>query len=136
MILSLLRTTVSCGEMLILNISCQDINVEQSVCNKTYRQSIKILWAILKHNCPNLAKMDCLFIWFLNALVNNWTNCRRVPTLTSNNFTGCHTQDRAGSHFCFSRSHYTDTDPISREPAATEGIEPWTSSLGVARSTD
>ena len=37
---------------------------------------------------------------------------------------------------CLSRSHYTDTDPISRERAARAGIEPGTSSPGVARSTD
>ena len=41
-----------------------------------------------------------------------------------------------GDHgFCFSRSHYTDTDPASRERAATVGIEPGSSSPGVARST-
>ena len=37
--------------------------------------------------------------------------------------------------FCLSRSHYTDTDPTCRERAATAGIEPGTSSPGVARST-
>ena len=42
-----------------------------------------------------------------------------------------------GDHdFCLSRSHYTDTAPTSRERAATAGIEPWTFSPGVARSTD
>ena len=41
-----------------------------------------------------------------------------------------------GDHdFCLSRSHYTDTDPTCRERAATAGIEPETSSPGVARST-
>ena len=41
-----------------------------------------------------------------------------------------------GDHdFCLSRSHYTDTDPTSREQVATAGIEPRTSSPGVARST-
>ena len=41
-----------------------------------------------------------------------------------------------GDHdFCLSRSHYTDTDPTWRERAATAGIEPGTSSPGVARST-
>ena len=41
-----------------------------------------------------------------------------------------------GDHdFCLSRSHYTDTDPTSRERAATAGIEPGSSSPGVARST-
>ena len=41
-----------------------------------------------------------------------------------------------GDHdFCLSRSHYTDTDPTCKERAATAGIEPGTSSPGVARST-
>ena len=41
-----------------------------------------------------------------------------------------------GDHgFCFSRSHYTDTDPTSRERAATAGIELVSSSPGVTRST-
>ena len=41
-----------------------------------------------------------------------------------------------GDHdFFLSRSHYTDTDPTCRERAATAGIEPGTSSPGVARST-
>ena len=41
-----------------------------------------------------------------------------------------------GDHdFCLSRSHYTDTDPTCRERATTAGIEPGTSSPGVARST-
>ena len=39
-----------------------------------------------------------------------------------------------GDHdFCLSRSDYTDTDRISRERAATAGIEPGTSSPGVVR---
>ena len=38
--------------------------------------------------------------------------------------------------FCLSWSHYTDTDPTSRERAATAVIEPTTSSPGVACSTD
>ena len=41
-----------------------------------------------------------------------------------------------GDHdFCLSQSHHTDTDPTCRERAATAGIEPGTSSPGVARST-
>ena len=45
-------------------------------------------------------------------------------------------ETKLGDHdFCLSRSHYTDTDPTCRERAATAGIEPGTSSPGVARST-
>ena len=46
-----------------------------------------------------------------------------------------HETDLGDHGFCFSRSHYTDTDPTSRERAATAGIEPGSSSPGVARST-
>ena len=45
-------------------------------------------------------------------------------------------RQRRDHDFCFSRSYYTDTDPTSRERAATAGIEPRTSSQRVARSTD
>ena len=47
-----------------------------------------------------------------------------------------HETERANHEFCLSRSHYTDTHPTSRQRAATVGIEPTTSSPGVARSTD
>ena len=41
-----------------------------------------------------------------------------------------------GDHdFRLSGSHYTDTDPTSRELAATAGTEPGTSSPGVELST-
>ena len=48
-----------------------------------------------------------------------------------------HTRQSWETHdFCLSWSHYTDTDPTSRERAATAGIEPGTSSPGAARFTD
>ena len=48
-----------------------------------------------------------------------------------------HNETELGDHdFCLSRSHYTDTDPTSRERAARVGIEPGTFSPGVARFTD
>ena len=38
----------------------------------------------------------------------------RVPRLTSDNFTCCHTETERGDHdFCLSRSHYADTDSSS-----------------------
>ena len=46
-----------------------------------------------------------------------------------------HEKELGDHDFCLSRSHYTDTDPTCRERAATAGIEPGTSSPGVARST-
>ena len=58
-----------------------------------------------------------------------------VGFLTSSSTTSVFTDNFMGDHgFCF-RSHYTDTDPTSRERAATAGIEPGSSSPGVARST-
>ena len=54
----------------------------------------------------------------------------RVPRLNT------HETERGDHDFCLSRLHYTDTDPTSRERAATVGIEPGTSSSGVVRSTD
>ena len=46
-----------------------------------------------------------------------------------------HRWETMSSVFCLSRLHYTDTDPTSRERAATAGIEPAISPPGVARST-
>ena len=38
-----------------------------------------------------------------------------------------HETELEDDDFCLSRSYYTDTDPASRERAATAGIEPGTS---------
>ena len=40
---------------------------------------------------------------------------KRAQRLTSDNYKCCHTQDRVDHDLCLSRSHYTDTDPTSRE---------------------
>ena len=64
--------------------------------------------------------MYCLFVWFLNVLVNYWVISRIGPK------TECLTILRAATYetelgdqdFCLSRSYYTDTDPTSRERAA------------------
>ena len=77
-------------------------------------------------------------VWFLNVLVNYWAISR------TGSKTECLTILRAATHetelgdhdLCLSRSHYTDTDPTSRERAATAGIEHGTSSPGVERFTD
>ena len=61
-------------------------------------------------------------VWFLNILINYKGISRKGP------------KTELGDHdFCLSRSHYTDTDPTSRERAATPGIEPGTSSPGLGR---
>ena len=78
-----------------------------------------------------LGRFVCL-VGFLTSSSTTRLYRGRVPKLASDNFTCCHTRDRVGNHeFCFSWSHYTDTDPTIRERAATTGIEPRTSSPGV-----
>ena len=64
--------------------------------------------------------------WFLNVLVNNYVISRTGPK------TECLTILRADTHetelgdhdFCLSRSHYTETDPTSRERRAQRGSNP------------
>ena len=76
------------------------------------------------------AKIFCLFVVFL--LLFGFLGPKTIlPAATLETELGDH-------DFCFSRSHYrpTDTDRISRERVATAGIEPGTSSPGVARTTD
>ena len=79
----------------------------------------------------------CLVGWFLNVLVNNEAISRTGPKTERLRIVRAATREtEAGDHdFCLSRSHYTNTDPTSRERAVTAGIEPGTSSQGVARST-
>ena len=78
-----------------------------------------------------------LFVWFLNVLVNYYAISRTGPKTERLTTLRAYTHEtQLGDHdFCLSRSHYTDTDPTSRERAATAGIEPGTSSPEVARFT-
>ena len=80
----------------------------------------------------------CLFSWFFNVLVNYLVISRTGPKTERLTILRAATHEtELGDHdFCLSRSHYTDTDPTSRERAATAGFEPGISSTGVARSTD
>ena len=80
----------------------------------------------------------CLFGCFPNVLVNNKAISRTGPKTERLTILRAATHEtKLGDHdFCLSRSHYTDTDPTSRERVATAGIEPGTSSPGVTRSTD
>ena len=80
----------------------------------------------------------CLFGWFLNVLVNYWVISRTGPkTERLTILRAAPHETELGDHdFCLSRSHYTDTDPTSKEGVATAGMEPVTSSPGVARSID
>ena len=50
-------------------------------------------------------------------------SCGQLSRLTSNNFICCHTETEREDHdFCLSLSHYTDTNPTSRDQAPL-GIE-------------
>ena len=52
---------------------------------------------------------------------------RRVPRLTSDNFTCCHTETKRGDHdFCLRQSYYdyTDTDTTSRKLARESNSRP------------
>ena len=59
-----------------------------------------------------------------------------IPKLTSDNLhAATHDTERGDYGVCLCRSHYTDTDPTSRERVARAVIKPRSSSPGVARST-
>ena len=79
-----------------------------------------------------------MFGWFLNVLVHYSVISRTGPKTERLTFlrAATHKIELGDYDLCLSRSHYTDTDPTSRERAATAGIEHGTSSPGVARSTD
>ena len=88
----------------------------------------------------NLGSFVC-FVWLVGFLTSSSTTrlyCGRAPRQERLTILRAATHEtELGDHdFCLNRSHYTDTDPTSRERAATAGIEPGTSSPGVARSTD
>ena len=82
----------------------------------------------------------CLFVWLVGFLTSSSTTRLyrgRAPRQERLTILRAATHEtELGDHdFCLSRSHYTDTDPACRERAATAGIEPGTSSPGVARSS-
>ena len=58
-----------------------------------------------------------MFVWFLNLLVNYWVISRTGPKTERLTILHAATHEtELGVHdFCLSRSHYTDTDPASRE---------------------
>ena len=83
------------------------------------------------------SRYEGLFVWLVgwylvnyNVISQTGPKTERLTILraaTHETELGDHDHD-----FCLSRSHYTDTVPTSRERAATAGIEPGTSSPGVA----
>ena len=88
----------------------------------------------------SLRRRLCLFVCLVGFLTSSSTtrlHRGRAPRQERLTILRAATHEtELGDHdFCLSRSHYTDTDPTCREWAATAGIEPGTSSPGVARST-
>ena len=82
-------------------------------------------------------RVEVRLVGFLTSSSTTKLYRGRVPRLSSDNFRAAtHETEWRDHDFCLSRSHYTDTDPTSRERAATAAIEPRTSSPGTARSTD
>ena len=81
----------------------------------------------------SLGNCICLFGWLVGFLTSSsGPKTERLTILR----TATHETELGDHDFCLSRSHYTDTDPTSRERAAIAGIEPGTSSPGIARTTD
>ena len=90
--------------------------------------------------CVCMCVLVCLFVCLFGFLTSSSTTRLyrgRAPRQERLTILRAATHEtELGDHdFCLSRSHYTDTDPTCRERAATAGIEPGTSSPGVARST-
>ena len=85
---------------------------------------------------PLLHNIFCLFGFLTSSsttrLYRGWAPRQERLTILR---AATHETELGDHDFCLSRSHYTDTDPTCRERAATAGIEPGTSSPGVARST-
>ena len=79
---------------------------------------------------------DCLFDFLTSSPTTRLYRGRAPRQRLTILRAATHETELVDHDFCLSRSHYTDIDPTSRERAATAGIEPGTSSPGVARSTD
>ena len=77
----------------------------------------------------------CLFGFFTSSSATRLYH-QQVPRLTSDNFMCCHTRDGAERPWLLSNPITLYWHRPSRERAATAGIEPTTSSPGVAPSTD
>ena len=77
------------------------------------------------HSVVSSAMVVDFFVWFLNVLINYWAISWTGPKTERRTILRVATHEtELGDHdFCLSRSHYTDTDPTSKERAATAGIE-------------
>ena len=90
---------------------------------------LSLLCLMLKGMLASTLVSLCLF-GFLTSSSTKRLYRRRAPRQSVLTILGAATHEtELGDHdFCLSRSGYTDTDPTSRERAATAGIEPGTSS--------
>ena len=83
-----------------------------------------------KQTCPSLW-LFCSFGFLTSSSTTRlYPKTERLTILRA----ATHETELGDHDFCISRSHYTDTDPTSRDRVATAGIEPGTSTPGVARS--
>ena len=66
---------------------------------------------------PTLIYALKLFVWFLNVLVNYHVISRTGPKTERQTIlrAAAHETELRDHDFCLSRSHYTDTDPTSRD---------------------
>ena len=86
---------------------------------------------VMHHPMSLFIITGALFVYlFLNVLVNYKAISRTGPKTERLTILRAATPEtELGDHdFCLSRLHYTDTNPTSREQAATAGIEPETPS--------
>ena len=86
----------------------------------TWRASGMLLLSSVCHfkGVPLAIETAIWFGWFLNVLAATRLSRGQIPRLKSDNCMCCHTDTERGDHdFCLSQSHYTDTDPNSRERA-------------------
>ena len=100
-------------------------------------------WCIVTfYSIPSSVKLrSYFFVWLVGWLIS-WRSRQLLgyiadgPPKTERLIilrAATHETELGDHDFCLSRSDYTDTDRISRERAATAGIEPGTSSPGVVR---
>ena len=100
------------------------------------RKMVKKLYLVLVLVQNHKTHFVCLFGFLTSSsttrLYRGWAPRQERLTILR---AATHETELGDHDFCLSRSHYTDTDPTCRERAATAGIEPGTSSPGVACST-
>ena len=127
----------------IHQVSRSQVGSRDGDISRQWRTRPLLLWVSeISHGVADVLRFVCLFGWligwFVNVFVNKYVITRMGPKTERLTIlrAATHETERGDHDFCLSRSHYTDTDPICRERAATAEIEPRIFSPGVARSTD